>query len=224
MSKCLLSYAFFADGRADAFAEVRILRDLGLWTKEKRARWIKEAVASRARLVHTHRSQGASYFAGRLAALKSRQTAPVSESKRPVNQSRAATVFRPLAPQTERFCSLFDCGSDAVWGACLQGDTEPFVLLCDPCRQEWQRAETAYTTPDGWYWDEEMLPALPSHAGKKLESLFIFAPTTAIVGLGVLDLTLQVPISLFVLQALFVLSIALRREVILHLFLKWLES
>ena len=56
--------------------------------------------------------------------------------------------------KTDRGCSLFDCGDDAVWGIFQQGETRPILVLCDRCRQEWARYESAYITPDGWDWDD----------------------------------------------------------------------
>jgi hypothetical protein len=157
MSKCHFIHDFFEDGRADAIAEVRMLQDLGLWTKQKRASWTKKAVSTSQHLKHdSSRKEGISYFAGRTAALKSRLTADCSPEHTPTPvQARDPIIYRPLSHSVSRFCGFFDCCETAIWGVCLWEDKQPFLLLCDPCRQEWMRTETAYVTPDGWDWDEE---------------------------------------------------------------------
>jgi hypothetical protein len=73
-------------------------------------------------------------------------------------ETRGSMAYRPLPPNAERTCDLFDCGDDAVWEVRLQGDRQPILALCDRCRQEWVRYETAYTTPDGWDWDDDEGP------------------------------------------------------------------
>lgn len=162
MSTRQITHNFFREGRRDALSEVRILRSFGQWTEEKRSCWIKEAVASRSRLAHTHpeRHEGRAYFAGRLAALKSWTTKDFSvdgtpEESQSHDRTRGTFVYQPLKPGDNRFCSLFDCGSDAIWGITLSAGTRPIMVLCDACRQEWQRHDVAYSTPDGWDWDED---------------------------------------------------------------------
>jgi hypothetical protein len=155
MIPCLFIHDFFGDGRSDATSEVRILRDLGQWTEEKRASWIKEAHACCERLKYTHPSlpQARAYYAGRLAALKSRQTADVLPKENTPAYAPGTFVYRPLPPNEHHFCGLFDCGSDAVWGVSYFGFAQILLTLCDPCRQEWVRMKTVYTEADGWDWD-----------------------------------------------------------------------
>ena len=153
---------FFREGRRDTLREVRILRNYGQWTQEQRARWIKQAVTDRECLPHTHadRREARAYFAGCMAALKSWTTkdfSPESASEESTccEEVKGTFTYQPLKQGDHRFCALFDCGEDAVWGIALETDTHPIMVLCDACRQEWQRSETAYTMPDGWDWDED---------------------------------------------------------------------
>jgi hypothetical protein len=166
MSTRLFIHNFFADGRADALLEVRILQRNAQWTKEKRASWIKEAVAYRERLYHTHPDipEGRSYYAGRIAALKSRRA--VSETSRDEHPTlpKGIIFYHPLPVHETRFCGCFDCGSEAIWGTSFQVDGPICLVLCDPCRQEWVRAETVSTEASGWDWgdDEDLFPDPPS--------------------------------------------------------------
>ncbi len=150
-----ISTDFFQEGYQDALREVRTLQHGGQWTKQRRASWIKQAVAYREHLQHTHTSlpQVRAYYAGRIAALKSRRMANFREHDNASVQQRDTIVYHPLASHETRFCGFFDCGSDAIWGVSIFGDGQIFLALCDPCRQEWVRAETVYTTADGWDWD-----------------------------------------------------------------------
>jgi hypothetical protein len=209
MSTSLFIHDFFRDGRSDALAEVRILQHSGLWTKEKRASWIKQTRAYREHLKHIHPClpQVGAYYAGRIAALKSRQIADVV----PLDDTPAAStdtlVYRPLKPSDHRFCGLLDCGSDAVWGVSYTGDSQIFLALCDPCRQEWVRQEV-YTTPDGWDWDEdEDLMSDDAerdpHCGKILPYQHRAVRLSEQVWVGLthlLDLTTNVTISLVMIQ------------------------
>jgi hypothetical protein len=85
MSTGLFSYNFFQDGKQDTLAEVRILQYYGQWTEAKRTRWTKEAVSTHHHLKHTHPAtpQGAAYYAGRVAALRSRRTAHFPSAPKP---------------------------------------------------------------------------------------------------------------------------------------------
>src|SRR5579859_5255750 len=160
MSRCRFIHDFWSDGRSDVLARVRILRARSQWTKKRRAAWLRDAVSTYAHFKHRFPRMNVSYYAGRVAALKSQKSAHFETP--PSEQRSVALIYRPLPPDRTRRCSFSDCGGKALWGLCLQGDIRPLVLLCDPCRQEWQRSEMAYVTPDGWDWDDdEELPRLP---------------------------------------------------------------
>jgi len=221
---------FFRDGREDALAEVCMLQSCGQWTKEKRARWIREAVSCHERLRHTHPSlsQGMSYYAGRIVALKSRLTADGSEETSRCKEMINTPLARRLHSGSLLLCS--DCCDFALWQVVLKG-TLP-VSLCNACKQERVRMQT-YSTPDGWDWDEdeeEDLPPLPVLGGGKLvvreplEVRSIFLPCTTVVGLGLLDMTLHVPILLFVMQAVLFLHFIVWGKGILKKFPRWFES
>ena len=165
---------FFREGRRDTLREVRILRNCGQWTQEQRARWIKQTVTDRECLKHTNpcKREERAYYAGRIAALKSWTTKDFSAAI-PLKDDACCEdtfVYQPLKPDGHRFCGLFDCGEDAIWAIALETDTRPIVVLCDACRQEWQRSETAYTTPDGWDWDEDRHSDLPGSTSVPLVS------------------------------------------------------
>ena len=158
---------FFREGHRDTLREVRILRNYGQWTQERRAGWIKQTVTDRECLKHTHpdKRKERAYFAGCMAALKSWTTKDfsaesASEESTCCEEVKGTFTYQPLPPDGHRFCGFFDCGEDAVWAITLETDTRPIMVLCDACRQEWQRSETAYTMPDGWDWDEQHLPDL----------------------------------------------------------------
>ncbi len=221
-------HTFFRDGRADALSEVRILQHSGQWTKEKRASWMKEAESTYTHLKHSYpRKEGTSYFTGRISALKSRLTLDFSSdiatsTSRSGERTIGSIVYRPLPAHTHHFCGLFDCGSDALWGVSIFGDGQIFLALCDPCRQEWVRTETVYTTADGWDWDgdedsygvatlEESYPSLVGWCDWKqadctlevicvLLALFLGASINTILGLLVAQLLLAALITRLVLD------------------------
>jgi hypothetical protein len=230
MSTSRFNYSFYQDGREDLLAEVRLLQSCGQWTKEKRKSVLKDAISTYQRIKHTHPRipEACAYYAGRVSIMKSALTMNFS-SKETVN----LIVYRPLAPHTDRFCGLFDCGNEALWGLSIQGDPQPFALLCDECRQEWVRERSAYVIPSGWDWDEHEdlpLPLLQPRREKlgvssdRAEPQYIFFPCTAIIGLGFLDMTLQIPILIFILQALFILHLTVWGKSILKRFFLWIES
>ena len=209
MSTCETPIDFFSKGKRDAMAEVRTQQARGEWTQERRARWTKQAISEHLHLKHQYpeQRQAISYYAGRVCALKSKRTAPFSEPGQTPN-----LIARPLSCDAAFSCDL--CWDKATWEIiCQHTDTVPLTTLCDCCKQERVRMETAYTTPDGWDWDDDEIELLPEPVlgGGKLvvkeglEPVSIFFPCTAIVGFGVLDLTLHIPILMVVLQAWLVL-------------------
>jgi len=156
MSRYHFNYDALAHGRGDALAEVRILQHRGLWTQELRAHFIKQAESTYEHLKYAHcLPQTSAYYAGRLSALKSRLTAVVCEQEQQTKVPSDRMIYRPLVPQANRACALFDCGEKAVWGVSFQGDSQLYLVLCDCCRQEWVRMTQVYVTLDGWDWHED---------------------------------------------------------------------
>jgi hypothetical protein len=231
---CLFIYDFFQDGRWDVLREVRILQRNGLWTPEKRTSWTKEAIAAYHRLKHAHQYQGASYFAGRIAALKSRQTASFSQPQKRAFETRDTIIYRPLSLDPSRFCGLFDCGDEAIWGVCLWGDKQPFVVLCDRCRQEWERANTAYTTASGWDWDDDeelaLMPLTPSRSHKlaliKEDVLALgqtVLPLAFLVGFNVSNILWPTSHLVMITQLIIVAGVHLQSVLLIRL-LFWLHA
>jgi hypothetical protein len=229
MSICETPIDFFSYGKRDVLSEVRTQQARGEWTKARRARWTKQAVSYHMQLKYTYPEQreAMSYYAGRIAALKSKRTADFSKTR-----TKNMTVYRPLDPNKKICCDFLDCGSDASW-ECYPQEGVPCVLaLCDCCKQERVRMEIAYTIPDDWDWDEDEieLPPLPVLGGGKLvvreplEVRSIFLPCTTVVGLGLLDMTLHVPILLFVMQAVLFLHFIVWGKGILQKFCELFES
>jgi hypothetical protein len=71
----------FRDGRKAVLAEVRECQDLGLWTYEVRASWLKSAISHQAMIRHNspYMREVITYYAGRISALKSWMTADFCE-------------------------------------------------------------------------------------------------------------------------------------------------
>lgn len=233
MTRFTFIHDFYRDGYHDMLAEVRAFQECGLWTKHKRASLAKHAQSEYKALKHKFPCMDTSYWAGRLAALKSVRTARFTQAESvAVEQTSNKVIYLPLSPNAERFCNMFDCGNDAIWGVCLKADRKPFLVVCDLCRQEWVRTQTCYSTPDGWDWHEheiELIPLPVPRSNKlvvkgRIEPVSIFFPATAIVGLGMLDMSFQIPILLFILQAVLVLHFIVWGKDLLQKFCKWLES
>jgi len=207
MSHFICIHDFYRDGYNDVLAEVRVLQACGLWTKEKRASVAKCEVSTYQAMKHKFPRMDMSYWAGRVAALKSATTAQYP--------TRSEALFVLIGDSKPIFCG--SCGDRAVWKAEPYGKGSP-LFRCDPCRQEWVREQTAYVTPDGWDWDEhedELFP-LPVPVGNQLvvktgiQPESIFFPCVFIIGLGMLDFSLHLPAPLLILQTLFVLHIMVR--------------
>lgn len=222
MSRCHFNYDFFADGRFDVLAEIRALQSCGQWTQEKRAKFLKQAVSTYQRLKRDPQSvyQGVSYNAGRVSALKSQMTARFSNETSESRDPRCGTVvYRPLKPFDHRECSRVSCREEAIWGVSIYGNPRHLLILCNRCRQERMREQT-YTTPDGWDWDDhdELLPPLPipHHLGEKLvvrkpmQASSIFFPTTVVIGLGLLDLSLGMPLYVYIITSLLLLPLTVK--------------
>jgi predicted RNA-binding Zn-ribbon protein involved in translation (DUF1610 family) len=152
MTKCLFIHDFFQDGREDVLAEVRVLQAYGQWTKQKRASWTRQAVAcyERSRYETSYRPQGSDYYAGRIVGLRSAITADYPP---PRKETCGKTVFVALADEKTIFCG--NCGDHAVWKYYERGDQSSIRYRCDRCKQELVRAQTAYSTSDGWDWDDD---------------------------------------------------------------------
>lgn len=167
MSTSRFNYSFYQDGRSDALAEVRLLQSQGLWTKEKRKSFLKDAISIYHRMKHTHPliPEARSYYAGRIMALKSALTMKFSKIEQKRKETTDLIVYRPLAPHADFFCDRSGCWNKAQWGVSRHGDPQLFTLLCDPCRQEWERERSVYATPSGWDWhdDADLLLPLPKH-------------------------------------------------------------
>ena len=221
MTHFIFIHDFFADGYHDLLSEVHILQACGLWTPEKRASVTKHEVSSYKAARHKFPSLDASYWAGRVAAIKSAATA---QYKAPGPKM----AFTRLPENALVFCG--SCGDQASWQYAPPCNASPVLFRCDACKQEQVRMITAYCMPDGWDWDEhedELLPVARSSklvAKEKLEPVTIFAPLTAIIGLGMLDFSLHLPAPLLILQTLFVLHITVNGKEILQAFRTWLSS
>ena len=107
MSQCLFIHDFFQDGYLDTISEVRLLQEIGQWTSERRASWLVQAITSREQLSHTRPDcpQVRAYYAGRIAALKSKVTAQFS--KQPASFEKkseyASLMSYVQAHQQERY-------------------------------------------------------------------------------------------------------------------------
>jgi hypothetical protein len=180
MSQPLFIHDFFQDGRADVTSEIRKLQVYGDWTKEKRASFLKQAKAcfERSKYTHPNMPQAGSYYAGRLAGLRSALTAQY-----PKLEPNASMIFLPI-PVVMR-CS--ECGEKASWERYPEGNASLVTFLCDRCKQEWVRDAIV---DDG--------------RGDECENELL---RTATIGLALLDLMLHVPTHSFFFQIWFVLSI-----------------
>lgn len=123
----------FEKGRSDVLFEVKLLQAYGLWTKVKRASWVKKAVSEQ--LSFKHRMpwlpQVSAYYAGRVAGLRSALTA---QYPAPYPEISSLTVFLPVTGSSLPWCQLSDCKHIAAWECYLRGDYR-MILLCDCCRE-----------------------------------------------------------------------------------------
>jgi hypothetical protein len=163
MSTSRFNYSFYQDGREDLLAEVRLLQSCGQWTKEKRKSVLKDAISTYYRLKHTHPRvpETCAYYAGRIMALKSALTMKFSQRVQKSKETANLIVYRPLSPHADCFCDLYGCWNKALWGVSRPGDAQLFTLLCNECRQERERCQSAYTTPSGWDWHDDEHLLLP---------------------------------------------------------------
>jgi len=210
MSHFIFIHDFYRDGYNDVLAEVRVLQACGLWTKEKRKNTTKQEVSCYHATKHKFPCMDVSYWAGRVAAIKSATTAQYP--------THGWVLFTPpgLTRSTPAFCG--SCGDRALWKSWPSALGLPIRFRCDRCKQEQVRLQTCYRTPDGWDWDEhedELFPlAVP--VGNKLvvktgiQPESIFFPCVSVIGLGMLDFSLHLPAPLLILQTLFVLHIMVR--------------
>ena len=152
MSRCLFIHDFFQDGRLDVLAEVCEMQVYGQWTKQKRASWTKQATAiyQRSRHKTPYRPQGSSYYAGRIAGLRSAITANYPA---PGQETCGKMVFLPLADKKTTFCG--SCGDCASWKYYQRGNPSSIRYRCDRCKQELVRVKTTYTVLSGWDWDDD---------------------------------------------------------------------
>ena len=197
VSPFLFIHDFFRDGRRDALAEVAILQHCGEWTKEKRAAWLKEAVAAHARARHTHPHlpQGRSYYAGRIAGLKSAATADYSA---PQKKTGGKILDLTLSDSRPVFCG--NCVDPASWKCTPSGTRSSIWYRCDPCKQEVERLQT-YRAPDGWDWNEHEGLVQQGDLGTKLvvqEDTGVFFPV--VLAVGFLFLTLTMPLLVLVIH------------------------
>src|SRR5579859_7348688 len=126
MSKCLFIHNFFQDGRLDVLAEIRVLQGNGQWTQKRRAHWTRQAKACFERSKHMHFSQTGSYYAGRIAGLKSAITACYPALEKPTH---GKTLFLSIADEQSVFCG--SCGDQAIWKYYPDGDQSSIRYRCD---------------------------------------------------------------------------------------------
>ena len=192
MTRFIFIHDFYRDGYNDVLAEVQRLQASRLWTKERRAHVTKHEVSTYLSVRHKFPRLDASYWAGRVAAIKSAATADYCALPKETGDTIACTAL-PDAATID--CS--SCGDPAVWQSALGS---LLLFHCDPCKQEQIRTLTAYMTPDGWDWDEHELVPLPVGAFDKrttrerIQLTFDLFRFTALLVLGVLDMVLPLPI------------------------------
>ena len=226
MSQCLFIHDFFQDGRLDVLAEIREMQIYGQWTKELRADWTKSARAAfqRSRYTHPRIPQGSSYYAGRIAGLRSAITA-----RYPKIDPHGRPVFLSITPDLVTICA--ECGERAMWEWYPAGNLHLLTYLCDRCKQE--RARMPVLTgafEQDWNEHGHSLRAYPVPDGsklivqKRLAPQSIFAPITASLGLGLLDISLHVPVPVLLLQILFVLHLTVKGKDYWQGFRKFFES
>ena len=209
MSHCQITHDFFQDGRLDVLAEIREMQVCGQWTRELHAAWIKQAKAAfqRAQYTHPRIPQGSSYYAGRIAGLRSAITA-----RYPKLDPKGSPVFLPMTPDLVTICA--ECGERATWEWYPAGNLHLLTTLCDRCKQERARMQV-FTIANAQDSEtrEDQLPNQPVPVGDKLmvkeelKPASIFFPCTAILGLGLLDISFHVPVPVLLLQMLFVLHL-----------------
>jgi len=219
MSRFLFIHDFYRDGYHDMLAEVRILQDQGLWTKEKRVRASRYEMASYLQLKHHFPCMDVSYFAGRVAAIKSARTSHYP--------TRGKTIFILLGDARPAFCG--SCGDPAIWKSPPDSSGLPVLFRCDRCKQERVRELTAYSTPDGWDWSEhEEDQLLPLPVGDKLlvstrQGSFFF-PVAFAIGSVFLEVALHLSLAFFLLELLLLVHFMTYHKEILQAFRKFLKS
>jgi len=162
MSRFIDLHDFYRDGYNDMLSEVQDLQAQGLWTKERRASVARHEVSTYHACKHKYPRMDVSYWAGRLAAIKSNRTAP----PKPRIERHGKIVFIALKALTETWC--LECGERATWQCSTNGR---MTSLCDRCKQERVREQTAYITPSGWDWDEHELLPWPVPPNRQLMQL-----------------------------------------------------
>jgi len=222
MSRFLFIHDFYRDGYHDILAEVRELQACGQWTKQKRASVTRHEVSTYHACKHKFPHMNMGYFAGRVAATKSAITAHYPALRK---ETCGKTVFCPLPDGSIAFCKM--CGDSATWesGTNISDD---LMVLCDRCKQERLREQTAYITPDGWDWDEHELLPLPVPVGDKLmvkgRSESVFFPVAFAIGSVFLEVALHLSLAFFLLELLLVVHFMTYHKEILQGFRQFFES
>jgi len=218
MSRYIFIHDFYRDGYTDMLAEVRVLQACGQWTKQKRASAARHEVSTYHACKQKFPRMDTGYWAGRVAAIKSATTAHYP--------TRGKMIFCPLPDDAIAFCK--SCGDCATW-ECGTFKGDDLMVLCDRCKQESVREQTAYSTPDGWDWSEhEEDQHLPVPVGDKLvvkdrQGSFFF-PSVAFIGFGIFEVSLHLSLGVFLLELLLIVHFMTFRKEILQGFRKLLGA
>lgn len=207
MTHCLFIHDFFQDGRLDVLAEVRLLQVYGQWTKEKHARWIKQACTAYERAKRTY-PLGCSYNAGRIAGLKSAVTAhyPTLDP-----QFHGRMVFLILRDEKKIRC--LECGDDATWKCYPDGSFHLTFYLCDRCKQERVREHSAQALSGSNGFDVALLPLpvlrspwLLKKAAREVSSVLLSGAT--VLSFDLSNFLWPVPYTVLLSQSLLIVLVA----------------